>query len=145
VAPRAPGSSSAAEGAAFVAVPGLLARVFGRLPLEEQAFTVAALSREWRGWAAPWGARLRSDEVARETIAARDLVAAPLWLVKAAWPALSSAQRSNALQRAPRAGKVNVLAWAHGAGSEWDARVCAAAADGGRGPAVAARAGLPLG
>jgi hypothetical protein len=60
---------------ALGAVPGLLGRVFERLPPGDRAFTVGALSREWRSWAAP-GRRAALREFCRSD------ATLPLWALQ---------------------------------------------------------------
>jgi hypothetical protein len=84
-------------------VPGLLARVFQRLPRVDQVFMISMLSTEWAAWAAPQRAALGSfysGTVVQEAL---------LWLLHQAWPELRPYHRAWAADRAARCGELELL------------------------------------
>ena len=95
-----------------------LQAVFERLPLGEQAFTVSALSREWRRRARPrqlelqeWRQRLERDPQGYRRFSYCSAYTVPLWLGQRAWPALTVDQRTRLICRAARHGDASALRW----------------------------------
>ena len=91
--------------------------VFERLPLEEQVFTVSALSGAWRRWTQPKQIELRERRRQLETLRPQRYYgflcayAVPLWLGQKMWPALTEDQHMRLFCRAARHGDVRALRW----------------------------------
>jgi hypothetical protein len=102
--------------------PDLLALVVTHVSAVERRITLPLLSRAWQAAAA-------AAPVPQPRVGDRAL---PLWHVQRIWAQVSKDRRGYAAMIAAAHGQTDSLAWMRGAGLEWHAQICIAAAGGGQ-------------